>query len=368
MAGVSALFTDEFFADVKTKLAPGGVVCQWFHYYNMSLEHIRLLARTFARHFPEACLFVLRGDQPTGDIVLIGCNGPLRMARLPDDPTLPAAVRAALTEVKNADPQQLLGGLVAAPATFVPVRGRGSAQHRRPSVLEFERPPTASDPTTTSETVNADDRVRAPRPSSRSARRGDGARRRAPRRRFRAGARTSAGRETQRGATVLTKLGGEGEPIGRWVLGREFDSGAERTGSPSPATLRSPTKCATSRPRSPDRASSPVRRSRSRGGAFAVVAESEGVRTVVVEWIYPMQSASCWCCGAHASTVRPRIAGPPSSSSSSPARTRDGRGDHSGRARIRAGRRLDGLFVAVGERDQFLIHLLDWKSGAVCAR
>jgi hypothetical protein len=292
MAGVSALFTDEFFADVKAKLAPGGVVCQWFHYYNMSLEHIRLLARTFARHFPEACLFVLRGDHPTGDIVLIGCNGPLRMARLPDDPTLPAAVRAALTEVKNADPQQLLGGLVAAPGTFVRFGGDGPLNSDDHPILEFEAPADRFRPDYYSETVNAlitaSERLDLPlgptaaETTPDAAIRADG---------FAPAQGLPAGRETQRGATVLTKLGGEGEPIGRWVVvGREFDTGAERTGlyriardTPKPDETRDVATMLAG----PGLVSrSPIQVAGH--DAFAVVAEADGVRTVVVSWICPL--------------------------------------------------------------------------------
>jgi spermidine synthase len=140
MAGVSALFTDEFFGEVKRKLRPGGVVCQWFHYYNMSIDHIRLLARTFLRHFPQACLFVLRGERPTGDLLLIGANGPLRLARLPDDPTLPDAVRAALQEVKNPGVQQLFAGLVASPESLAAFAGAGPINGDDRPILEFEAP------------------------------------------------------------------------------------------------------------------------------------------------------------------------------------------------------------------------------------
>ena len=36
MAGVAALFTREFFAAVRDRLAPGGIVCQWAHTYDIS--------------------------------------------------------------------------------------------------------------------------------------------------------------------------------------------------------------------------------------------------------------------------------------------------------------------------------------------
>lgn len=140
MAGVSALFTDEFFAEAERKLRPGGVLCQWFHYYNMSLDHIRLLARTFARTFTQACLFVLRGERPTGDLLLIGSKGPLRLARLPEDPTLPEAARAALLEVKNPGTQQIVAGLVVSPESLARFAGEGPINRDDRPLLEFEAP------------------------------------------------------------------------------------------------------------------------------------------------------------------------------------------------------------------------------------
>src|SRR4029079_12749662 len=72
MAGVSALFTDEFFADVEARLAPGGVACQWFPLYSMSPVHGRLLVRTFQRRFPQCALFLTRSRRFEGDMILIG--------------------------------------------------------------------------------------------------------------------------------------------------------------------------------------------------------------------------------------------------------------------------------------------------------
>jgi spermidine synthase len=139
-AGVSALFTEEFFTEARAKLRPGGVLCQWFHYYNMSLDHIRLLIRTFSRHFPEAAVFVLEGDQPTGDLLLVGAKGELRLALYPDDPTLPEGVRAALDEVKNTTTEHFLEELALGPADLASFAGEGPLNTDDRPILEFEAP------------------------------------------------------------------------------------------------------------------------------------------------------------------------------------------------------------------------------------
>jgi spermidine synthase len=84
ISGVSNLFTRDFYQVVRPRLAAGGLLCQWFHYYNMSLEDIRTQVRTFTDVFPYAALFVV---PPTGaengaltvsgDLLLIGSASPI---------------------------------------------------------------------------------------------------------------------------------------------------------------------------------------------------------------------------------------------------------------------------------------------------
>ena len=52
MTGVANLFTDEFFAALRRRLRPDGLLAQWFHYYNMSLDDIRSLVGDAARPLP----------------------------------------------------------------------------------------------------------------------------------------------------------------------------------------------------------------------------------------------------------------------------------------------------------------------------
>ncbi|MGE3511521.1 MAG: fused MFS/spermidine synthase [Vicinamibacterales bacterium] len=63
MAGASALFTREFFEDVRRRLAADGLVCQWAHTYDLAETDLRLLIRTFTSVFPNATLWLVgRGD------------------------------------------------------------------------------------------------------------------------------------------------------------------------------------------------------------------------------------------------------------------------------------------------------------------
>jgi spermidine synthase len=72
LTGVANLFTADFFARVASRLAPDGVVCQWFHLYGMSEESTRSLVATFRSVFPHTLVF---GER---DLLLLGSRQPLR--------------------------------------------------------------------------------------------------------------------------------------------------------------------------------------------------------------------------------------------------------------------------------------------------
>lgn len=57
MAGIANLFTREFFEDVRGRLRPGGVVCQWVQPYDFSPRTFGLILRTFLSVFPDASLW-----------------------------------------------------------------------------------------------------------------------------------------------------------------------------------------------------------------------------------------------------------------------------------------------------------------------
>ena len=67
MAGLASLFTREFFLAVRDRLAPGGIVCQWAHTYDMREADLRSIAATFGSVFPNATMWLV-GD---GDVLLV---------------------------------------------------------------------------------------------------------------------------------------------------------------------------------------------------------------------------------------------------------------------------------------------------------
>ncbi|HEV2731708.1 MAG TPA: fused MFS/spermidine synthase, partial [Terriglobales bacterium] len=68
IAGIAALFTDEFYAAVKRRLAPGGMFVQWVQSYSVAPEDLQMVFGTLAPHFPDVTLW--RGEGP--DLLLLG--------------------------------------------------------------------------------------------------------------------------------------------------------------------------------------------------------------------------------------------------------------------------------------------------------
>jgi len=73
MAGMSALFTREFFLAARDRLEAGGLMCQWAHTYDMADTDLRSIVATFASVFPGATLWLV-GE---GDVLLIGGRAPV---------------------------------------------------------------------------------------------------------------------------------------------------------------------------------------------------------------------------------------------------------------------------------------------------
>jgi spermidine synthase len=68
IAGVATLFTDEFYAAARQRLAPGGMFVQWVQSYSLDPGDLRMIMATFAPHFAEVTLW--RGEET--DLLLLG--------------------------------------------------------------------------------------------------------------------------------------------------------------------------------------------------------------------------------------------------------------------------------------------------------
>ncbi len=137
MAGVASLFTREFFEAARRRLAPGGILCQWAHTYDISSDDLRSIVGTFRSVFPDGSLWLI-GD---GDVLLIGSTGPVEplLAGLPRALARPG-VAADLADVGIEQPFELLTLFAAGPAALARYAGDAPLQTDDRTALEFSAP------------------------------------------------------------------------------------------------------------------------------------------------------------------------------------------------------------------------------------
>jgi len=70
MAGVAALYTADFYAAVRKRLRPGGILGQWLQTYGVDRRTLRLVFRTLLASFPHVQLWVL----DDGNLLLLGSD------------------------------------------------------------------------------------------------------------------------------------------------------------------------------------------------------------------------------------------------------------------------------------------------------
>jgi predicted membrane-bound spermidine synthase len=118
MAGIEMLFSQEFLAAAKSRLAPGGVYVQWFHTYESDDATLALVLRTFTSVFPDTTVWYTLG----GDLLLMGFTeaqpapSPAALAARMARPDLAAGfARAGIANVTELAAHELLpAGVLAA--------------------------------------------------------------------------------------------------------------------------------------------------------------------------------------------------------------------------------------------------------------
>ena len=105
LTGVSNLFTREFFGLAKTKLAPGGIWCQWVQSYGMAPEDLKSVLATLADTWEHVEVF--RVD--SSDNIVLASDEPIDVG-IPAFETLfrTEALRRDLLRIRFRSPEQFL--------------------------------------------------------------------------------------------------------------------------------------------------------------------------------------------------------------------------------------------------------------------
>jgi Flp pilus assembly protein TadD len=137
MAGVAALFTREFFAAARDRLAPGGIICQWAHTYDITDGDLRSIVATFSAVFPNGTIWLI-GES---DILLIASTDPLdeqfsELERRWQRPGIAADLRA----VSALEPFAIWSSFVAGPQELGRYAAGAAIQTDDRMQLEFSGP------------------------------------------------------------------------------------------------------------------------------------------------------------------------------------------------------------------------------------
>lgn len=135
--GVGSVFSRQFYEIAASRLKPGGIICQWFHVYEMNDDLLKLVLRTFGSVFPYMEIW----DTRNGDIVMLGSLQPW--------PTGPEVfqqgfaidrVRTDLAMININTPEALLARQVASQQTAFAIAGPGRIQTDLFPILEYAAP------------------------------------------------------------------------------------------------------------------------------------------------------------------------------------------------------------------------------------
>jgi spermidine synthase len=121
LAGVSDMYTREFYALCREHLSPGGMMSQWVPLYFLTLDDVKMLYRTFADAFPYVMVFHFNFDT-----FLVGSNEPLRLApeayerrvRVTSD-----RLRRDLAAINLGEPAQMFGTFLMSRAEMLAFAG-----------------------------------------------------------------------------------------------------------------------------------------------------------------------------------------------------------------------------------------------------
>ena len=134
--GAGYLYTAEYFRSVAEHLSPGGIAAQWLPLYELSVDDVKTVVRTFSSSFPHSMVWLTYYDA-----VLIGSNQPILfdegdLARRLSDP----AIRQDLVVAGMSTPDDLLSFFLMG-TTGAMTFGRGAVLNTDDNVvLEFSAP------------------------------------------------------------------------------------------------------------------------------------------------------------------------------------------------------------------------------------
>jgi tetratricopeptide (TPR) repeat protein len=122
---------------MEKHLEPGGIVCQWIHYYNMSSSDLKTVIRTFQKTFPNASLW---GQAHLSDLLLIGIKPEGSSLKIISSKLKEPKIRSDLRSVQLSNSQALQALLWLDAQELKDYTGEGPLNTDTHPILEFSAP------------------------------------------------------------------------------------------------------------------------------------------------------------------------------------------------------------------------------------
>ena len=134
--GAAYLYTTEYYRLASKRLLPGGIMCQWLPIYELTVEDLQSVVKTFGENFKYTLLWLTHYDAE-----LIGSNDPILIdeAQLERRMSSPA-VRKDLGSVEMGSPADFLSYFVAGTKGLQAFGGDGIVNTDDNLYLEFSAP------------------------------------------------------------------------------------------------------------------------------------------------------------------------------------------------------------------------------------
>jgi spermidine synthase len=134
IAGVNNLFTVEFYRQVRARLRPDGVFCQWLQLYELSPDTFASLLASFLAVFPDAHLFCVWGS---ADALIVAAPAGRSLAL---DRLAAPGLRPQLARARLAAPEQVAAFYVASGAAVRELAGAAALNTDDRPFVEYRAP------------------------------------------------------------------------------------------------------------------------------------------------------------------------------------------------------------------------------------
>jgi spermidine synthase len=136
--GLATMFTQEFYALARSRLAPDGLMVQWIQGYNIATDDLQMVVRSFRTAFPNSTMWYTAA----GDNLLVGASRPaeISLERIQSQYEASPSLRQDFARVGMISPVALLADYLLGTEDLARYAGEGPLNTDDTLWLEFSTP------------------------------------------------------------------------------------------------------------------------------------------------------------------------------------------------------------------------------------